>query len=97
MYAVPGLKSNENNWLYFWTVLVPRFGNTAFFLGKIMDNNKLLPCPFCGAEAIVLVQNESFQIVGCSDRKNLLCPSPIMSVFPDKEGKYTYKWWNLRV
>jgi len=37
MCAVPGPKSNENNWLYFWTVLVPRFGDTAFFLGKIMD------------------------------------------------------------
>jgi hypothetical protein len=40
MYAVPGLKFNSYNWLYFWTVLVPRFGGTAFFLGKIMESSK---------------------------------------------------------
>jgi hypothetical protein len=58
MYAVPGLKFKENNWLYFWTVLVPRFGDMAFFLGKIMENNELIQltdrmelkkCPVCGA------------------------------------------------
>jgi len=37
MYAVPGLKFKENNWLYFWRVLVLRTGDAAFFLGKIME------------------------------------------------------------
>jgi hypothetical protein len=34
MCAVPGPKSNENNWLHFWCVLVLRTGDTAFFFGE---------------------------------------------------------------
>lgn len=63
-------------------------------------SEKLLPCPFCGADAEVQVEHEGFQIVGCSNRKNpassLLCPNPSIVAYKDDRGEWDYKWWNRR-
>ena len=64
------------------------------------ENTLLLPCPFCGSPAGVRVQEEQFQIVGCSNFGNsassMLCPNPSMVVYKDDSGKWNYRWWNRR-
>lgn len=61
---------------------------------------ELLPCPFCGSHAEIIVEEDQFQIVGCANRVNpfssLLCPNPSIVVYKDDVGNWDYKWWNRR-
>jgi len=63
-------------------------------------SDKLKPCPFCGSEAVVKVDQEDhgFQIVGCDTPENMsmLCPSPMMAVYKNESGEYDYRNWNHR-
>ncbi len=63
--------------------------------------NELLPCPFCGADAMIIHHTKDilngYQIVGCSNKESMLCPNPQIGVYADENGKYNYKWWNSRV
>ncbi len=61
-----------------------------------IQKEKLKPCPFCGAEAEVVVYSTKFRIVGCNVL-SMLCPNPKMVVYPDNDGSYDYKYWNNRV
>jgi hypothetical protein len=62
--------------------------------------NELLPCPFCGSAAVILVSNENYEIVGCSNRFNqmtsMLCPNPSILVHYSIDVATKYKWWNQR-
>ena len=58
-------------------------------------SNDLLCCPFCGLPVGVICTKDGFQIVGCIET-SMLCPNPKLVVYPDKDGKYDYKWWNRR-
>lgn len=58
----------------------------------------LLPCPFCGAEATVIVperDGSNFIIVGCSV-KSMLCPNPRQIIYQGDDGIFDPKWWNQR-
>ena len=60
--------------------------------------SELLPCPFCGGDATVIVEDIGFRIVGCKTDVFKFCPHPSTTVYPDK-GVYTsrsYSRWNQR-
>lgn len=63
-----------------------------------MNNEKLKPCPFCGAPAGVKFEHDKFQIIGCMTRKyeTMLCPSPTMTVYKNDGGSFDYTYWNRR-
>jgi len=55
---------------------------------------ELKVCPFCGCEAKVIVEEDTFQIIGCS-LLSMLCPSPKMVVYK-RDGVWDYTYWNKR-
>ena len=60
--------------------------------------SKMLPCPFCGSEAVVKVPQKpgsNFIIIGCGE-PSMLCPNPSMVVYAEPDGTFDYKWWNRR-
>jgi hypothetical protein len=57
--------------------------------------SELKSCPFCGSTAEVIVEEEKFLIVGCSNRQSMLCPQPTIVVYKKADG-VDYRWWNTR-
>ena len=60
--------------------------------------SKLKPCPFCGGNATIIVDNkhhDDFQIIGCNTL-SMLCPNPNMTAYK-VDGEFDYTYWNRRV
>lgn len=65
--------------------------------GVVSNSEELLPCPFCGAEAVIIAEspNGKYQIIGCN-KLSMLCPNPRMVVYPADDGEFDYTYWNRR-
>jgi hypothetical protein len=64
------------------------------------ETTALAPCPFCGSRADIVVTEDKFLIVGCTNRNNpltgMLCPNPSLVVYRGQDGSWDFKWWNQR-
>jgi hypothetical protein len=55
----------------------------------------LVPCPFYGGDAGIIIAELEYQIVGCKVL-SMLCPNPRMGIFKDKNGNFNYEYWDRR-
>lgn len=59
--------------------------------------SELLPCPFCGGSAMIIVDHagtHNFQIVGCHTLSR--CPRPKTTCYVQNDGSIDYSAWNRR-